>query len=224
MTDRPVVKRTARALLIDGEDEPELVLIKRTKPGEPPYWITPGGGVEPEDASVVAALHRELDEELGATVTRVVPAFVDTVPYPGPGEEAEATAHGGRVPCATGGPAPGQSVPGEPATGAEESAAGAGGSVTDAGKSAAGAGMPAAEAAGSGAVKVQHFFVCRLASMDLTRRHGPEVDEPRGEYEVVRVPFTRKGIASVDVVPPSLRDYLDSNVEGVLALLADDLV
>ena len=28
-------------------------------------------------------------------------------------------------------------------------------------------------------------------------RHGPEVDDPCGEYEVVRVPFTRLGIASV---------------------------
>lgn len=184
MTDRPVVKRTARAILIDGDIEPEMILIKRTKPGEPPYWITPGGGVEPGDVSVVAALHREVDEELGATVTRVVPAFVDTVPYPQPGEEgpqADAAAAGGP-------PGGGADTGGPP-----------------------------------GGVKVQHFFACRLASMDLSRRHGPEVDEPRGEYEVVRIPFTRKGIASVDVVPPSLRDYLDANVEGVLALLADDL-
>lgn len=160
MTERPVVKRTARAILLDGDTEPRLVLIKRTKPGEAPYWITPGGGVEPEDATVVDALHREVDEELGAKVTDVVPAFVDTVPHP------DATSTG---------------------------------------------------------VKVQHFFVCRLGSMDLSRRHGPEVDDPCGEYEVVRVPFTREGIASVEVVPPSLRAYLDANVEGVLALLADDL-
>ncbi|MET7933562.1 NUDIX hydrolase [Streptomyces sp. NPDC005322] len=163
MTERPVVKRTARAILLDGETDPRMVLIKRTKPGEAPYWITPGGGVEPEDASVVEALHREVDEELGAKVTDVVPAFVDTVPHPGEGT------------------------------------------------------------AGADGVKVQHFFVCRLASMDLSRRHGPEVDEPCGEYEVVRIPFSREGIASVDVVPPSLRAYLDANIEGVLALLADDL-
>ena len=155
---RPVVKRTARAILLDGDS---LVLIKRTKPGLHPYRITPGGGVEPEDTTIVEALHRELDEELGAKVTDVVPAFVDTVEHIG-----EDGSHG---------------------------------------------------------VKVQHFFVCRLASMDPSRRHGPEVDEPCGEYEVVRVPFTREGIASVGVVPPSLRAYLDENIEGVLALLADDL-
>lgn len=169
MAERHVVKRTARAILLDAHPHsgaPRMVLIKRTKPGQEPYWITPGGGVEPTDATVVEALHREIDEELGAKVTDVVPAFVDTVPF-----EDE--------------PAPGEPEP------------------------------------GSG-LKVQHFFVCRLASMDPSRRHGPEVDEPRGEYEIVRIPFTREGIASVGVVPPSLRAYLDRNIEGVLALLADD--
>ncbi|GAA4659428.1 hypothetical protein GCM10023324_06330 [Streptomyces youssoufiensis] len=173
MTERPVVKRTARAILLDGDLDadatPQLVLIKRTKPGEAPYWITPGGGVEPEDPTVIDALHREMDEELGAKVTDVVPAFVDTVPI----DAARDTL-------------PEQGIPDQ-------------------------------------GVKVQHFFACRLASMDLSRRHGPEVDAPRGEYEVVRVPFTRAGIASVGVVPPSLRAYLDANIEGVRALLAGDL-
>lgn len=173
LSERPVVKRTARAILLDTDcrsgrsarpaavDAPDLILIKRTKPGRPPYWITPGGGVEPEDDSVVGALHREVDEELGGKVTDPVPAFVDTVPHR-----------------------------------TEDGATG---------------------------VKVQHFFVCRLASMDLSRRHGPEVEEPCGEYETVRVPFTREGVASVEVVPLRLRAYLDANIEGVRALLAPDL-
>ncbi|UGY92525.1 NUDIX domain-containing protein [Streptomyces gobiensis] len=161
--ERPVVKRTARAILLDSDaaGSPEMILIKRTKPGHEPYWITPGGGVEPADETVIAALHREVDEELGAKVTDVVPAFVDTV-------------HGS---------------PYQPAHG----------------------------------VTVQHFFVCRLASMDLTRRHGPEVDEPLGEYEIVRIPFTRAGVTSVEVVPPALRAYLSENIEGIQALLAPDL-
>jgi 8-oxo-dGTP pyrophosphatase MutT (NUDIX family) len=155
---RPVVKRTARAILLDAD---ELLLIKRTKPDQPPYWITPGGGVEPADATVVDALHREVDEELGAKITDVVPAFVDTVEH-----------------------------------------------LRD---------------DGTLGVKVQHFFVCRLASMDPGQRHGPEVDEPVGTYDIVRVPFTRAGIASVEVVPPALRAYLAMNIEGVRALLASDL-
>lgn len=159
MTVRPVVKRTARAVLLDGD---QLILIKRTKPGVDPYWITPGGGVEPYDATVIDALHREVDEELGAKITDVVPCFVDTVEHI---REGDSTA----------------------------------------------------------GVKVQYFFVCRLESMNIDLRHGPEVEEPCGEYEIVRVPFTRVGIASVHLVPLSLRHYLDGNIEGVRALLAANL-
>jgi 8-oxo-dGTP pyrophosphatase MutT (NUDIX family) len=159
---RPVVKRTARAILLDGcPDSWSLLLIKRTKPGLSPYWVTPGGGVEPSDVSVVDALHREVDEELGAKVTDVVPAFVDTIEH-----------------------------------------------IAD---------------DGSHGVKVQYFFVCRLASMDPRLRHGPEIDEPSGEYEIVRVPFSRVGLASVEIVPLTLRHYLDANIEGVLGLLSPDL-
>ncbi|NSC22684.1 NUDIX domain-containing protein [Streptomyces albus subsp. chlorinus] len=161
---RPVVKRTARAILLDLTDDRgpgEIVLIKRVKPGREPYWITPGGGVEPGvDRTVVEALHREVDEELGARVTDVVPAFVDTVSDP---EETP------------------------------------------------------------GGVKVQHFFVCRLLSMNPRLRHGPEVEDPCGEYEIVRLPFTPEGLTSVEVVPPTLRAYLAANIEGIRALLAPDL-
>jgi ADP-ribose pyrophosphatase YjhB (NUDIX family) len=65
MTD--VVKRSARVILLDGD---ELVLIKRTKPGREPYWVTVGGGVEADDETIEAALHREVFEELGGTVER----------------------------------------------------------------------------------------------------------------------------------------------------------
>lgn len=62
-------RRAARAIVTD--DEARLVLIKRTKPGQQPYWTTPGGGVEDSDPSIEAALHRELHEELGAEVVGV---------------------------------------------------------------------------------------------------------------------------------------------------------
>jgi ADP-ribose pyrophosphatase YjhB (NUDIX family) len=65
MTD--VVKRSARVILLDGD---ELVLIKRTKPGREPYWVTVGGGVEADDETIEASLHREVFEELGGTVER----------------------------------------------------------------------------------------------------------------------------------------------------------
>ncbi|MGH3869561.1 MAG: NUDIX domain-containing protein [Pseudonocardiaceae bacterium] len=56
---RQVSRRSARALLLD--DDGRLVLIKRTKPGESPYWTTPGGGIEPGE-STTGALERELGE------------------------------------------------------------------------------------------------------------------------------------------------------------------
>lgn len=62
----PTGRRAARAILIDHHER--LVLLRRTKPGQQPYWTTPGGGVEDTDPSVEAALHRELAEELGAAV------------------------------------------------------------------------------------------------------------------------------------------------------------
>src|ERR1700677_830196 len=65
MAERVTVeRRSARAILID--DEGFLVLIKRSKPGREPYWTTAGGGVEDSDASIAAAMHREVFEELGA--------------------------------------------------------------------------------------------------------------------------------------------------------------
>ena len=73
-----VGRRAARAILVD--DRGRLVLIKRTKPGQTPYWTAPGGGVEETDASVEAALCRELAEELGAKATDASQVFLFSSP------------------------------------------------------------------------------------------------------------------------------------------------
>lgn len=57
---------SVRALLHD--DSGRIMLIRRVWPGRHPYWVTPGGGVETDDASLEDALRRELREELGAEV------------------------------------------------------------------------------------------------------------------------------------------------------------
>ena len=76
-----VIKRSARAILLTHGGE--LLLIKRTKPGQEPYWTAPGGGVEDTDASVEAALHRELAEELGARVSGTSQVFLVSSPAEG---------------------------------------------------------------------------------------------------------------------------------------------
>ncbi|MFC8588758.1 NUDIX domain-containing protein [Streptomyces sp. NPDC057217] len=61
-----------RAVLVTPENT--MLVIRRTRPGTPVYWVLPGGGVEPEDASREAALHREIHEEIAgkADVVRLL--------------------------------------------------------------------------------------------------------------------------------------------------------
>jgi ADP-ribose pyrophosphatase YjhB (NUDIX family) len=73
-----VARRAARAILID--DRGRLILIRRTKPGKPPYWTAPGGGVENRDRSLEAALRRELAEELGAEAAGASRVFLYSSP------------------------------------------------------------------------------------------------------------------------------------------------
>ncbi|GAA4343089.1 8-oxo-dGTP pyrophosphatase MutT (NUDIX family) [Actinomadura luteofluorescens] len=133
------VRRGARALLLDGGS---LVLLRRTVPGRPVYWTTPGGKIEPTDASTEAALRRELDEELGATAGPVRQVFA----------------------CAEQSPE---------------------------------------------LYRLNTFYVCRLVTMDLSRRHGPEFDDPsKGRYDVDLVPCTPAGLEHLNLVPEMLAAYL----------------
>lgn len=152
MTEQSTVtvgRRAARAILID--DRGRLVLIKRTKPGQAPYWTAPGGGVEKTDGSVEAALRRELSEELGAEAAEVSQVFLFSSP-------------------------------------------------SDSG------------------VAVQHFFVGRLVSLDESARSGPELGDPsRGGYEVDRVDLRGDDLASTDLKPPALKEFILANSEALLA-------
>ncbi|MCM0677312.1 NUDIX domain-containing protein [Micromonospora phytophila] len=75
---RQIVRRSVRAILLDKDGR--LVLIKRIKPGQAPYWTTPGGGLESTDVSLEAALRRELHEELGAEADQFAQVFLFTAP------------------------------------------------------------------------------------------------------------------------------------------------
>jgi ADP-ribose pyrophosphatase YjhB (NUDIX family) len=124
-------------------------LIKRTKPGQAPYWTAPGGGVEDTDASVEATLYRELAEELGAEAADASQVFLFSSP-------------------------------------------------SDTG------------------VAVQHFFVARLASLNESARSGPEFSDPsRGGYAVDRVDLLGDELASVDLKPTALKEFILANREAL---------
>ena len=145
-----IVKQSACALLFDSERR--LVLIKRTKLGQEPYWVVVGGGMEPEDANVETALRREVFEELGGRIDQVRQVFL----------------------------------------------------ITDA--------LP-------DGIGLQHVFAARLISMYLAARTGPEFTEPgHGTYEVVTVPATREGLASIRLLPTELAEFARVNVNGLQAL------
>ncbi|MEU9951538.1 NUDIX domain-containing protein [Streptomyces sp. NPDC047939] len=61
-----------RAVLVTAADT--MLVIRRTRPGIPEYWVLPGGGVEPSDESREAALHREIHEEIAgkANIVRLL--------------------------------------------------------------------------------------------------------------------------------------------------------
>ncbi|MGW6238146.1 MULTISPECIES: NUDIX hydrolase [unclassified Streptomyces] len=56
------MRQRVRAVLITPTNT--MLAIKRIRPGLPEYWVLPGGGVEADDESLEAALHREVREEI----------------------------------------------------------------------------------------------------------------------------------------------------------------
>jgi predicted house-cleaning noncanonical NTP pyrophosphatase (MazG superfamily)/8-oxo-dGTP pyrophosphatase MutT (NUDIX family) len=64
------------------------------------------------------------------------------------------------------------------------------------------------------------FYLCRLVSLDLSRRHGPEFDDPsRGAYDVDRVPCTAAAVEAIDLSPAPLAAYLRAHAEELPSLL-----
>lgn len=73
------INHRVRAILLTGRGT--ILLIKRLRSGRAPYWVLPGGGVEPTDSSFEEALARELDEEIGGSAKILSEVFYTE--YPG---------------------------------------------------------------------------------------------------------------------------------------------
>lgn len=80
------VRHTVRAVLLD---DGHLVFLRRGWPGGSPYYATVGGGVEPYDADLEAALRREVMEEIGATIG----AATEFLTLTEPGEKVTVVQH-----------------------------------------------------------------------------------------------------------------------------------
>ena len=83
---QPSHREVAVAALLDEADR--MLLVRTNK--LPKHWQPPGGGVDPEDSSPVAALRREIDEELGISID---PRSLDfQLPINTPSDPAASTA------------------------------------------------------------------------------------------------------------------------------------
>jgi len=73
MDEHPRLRAGSRALVLDESDQILLCRFAFDEPdGEFVVWGTPGGGIEPGE-SLLEALHRELAEEIGLTLTTTPP-------------------------------------------------------------------------------------------------------------------------------------------------------
>lgn len=137
-----------RAVLVTPANQ--ILLIRRERPGTATYWVLPGGHVEPTDASIEAALCREVLEELAGSA------------------EIHGLIH-----------------------------------VLD------------------GDTDRQYIFLARIDNWSFQDRTGPEFAESgRGRYELDLVPATADSLASVELKPVAVAQFLITALQttGLFAL------
>jgi 8-oxo-dGTP diphosphatase len=63
------MKHRIRAAGLVLDPDQRILLVRETDPVTgSEFWVPPGGGLEPQDSSVIACLQRELKEETGLTI------------------------------------------------------------------------------------------------------------------------------------------------------------
>lgn len=129
-------RERVRAILVTPNNT--MLVIKRVRPGINPYWVVPGGGVEPTDPDREAALEREVREEIGGEID--VMSLLHLL-------ESQDEQH--------------------------------------------------------------YFYLATIKRWSFEDRTGPEfADDSRGEYLLEEVPLTLDGIASIDLKPGAIGDFL----------------
>ena len=65
----------------------------------------------------------------------------------------------------------------------------------------------------------EHFYICRLQNYDVSKRNGPEFDDPeRGLYIPIEVPLTESALQHINIKTEELREWLLDNLNYLRAL------
>lgn len=60
----------------------------------------------------------------------------------------------------------------------------------------------------------EHFFICRLDDYDLSKRYGPEFDDPsRGEFIPEEVALDPTALHTINIKTPEMRDWIIDNMD-----------
>ncbi|WP_405584887.1 NUDIX domain-containing protein [Streptomyces sp. NBC_01190] len=62
---------------------------------------------------------------------------------------------------------------------------------------------------------VQHYFRADVLDLDVSRRGGPELDDPDlGDFTPIRVPLHAPALTALDLQPPELAAYLRTHAHS----------
>ena len=60
----------------------------------------------------------------------------------------------------------------------------------------------------------EHFFICLLHSYDISKRYGPEFDDPsRGEFIPEEIPLDRAALSRLNLKTPELSEWMRGRLD-----------
>lgn len=60
----------------------------------------------------------------------------------------------------------------------------------------------------------EHFFICKLEDYDLSKRHGPEFDDPtRGDFIPVEIALDLVELNTLNIKTPEMREWIVNNLD-----------